>query len=137
MPITLKQYWKGRDVEFASELTDEIVANARETVRRANRLLERFLEAKPTAAVRTVNSGWRPKAVNKATANAAPNSKHLTAQAVDLSDDDEALDRWCQTSDGLAALEACELWMEHPDHTPRWCHVQTVPPASGKRVFRP
>jgi len=34
-------------------------------------------------------------------------------------------------------LEAIGLWLEHPESTPRWCHVQIVPPASGKRVFRP
>jgi len=36
MAITLKQYWKNRDVEYASELTPELRANATETVRRGS-----------------------------------------------------------------------------------------------------
>lgn len=137
MAITLKQYWKNRDVEYANELTPTIIANAKETVRRANLFLKRYHDATGATAPDGVNSGWRPPSVNAATKNAAKNSPHLTAQAVDLSDDLEAIDRWIASPEGLQALIDCDLYAEAPKATPRWAHLQTRAIASGKRVFNP
>lgn len=137
MAITLKQYWKNRDVEYANELTPTIMANAKETVRRANLFLKRYHDATGATAPDGVNSGWRPPSVNAATKNAAKNSPHLTAQAVDLSDDVEAIDRWIASPEGLQALVDCDLYAEAPKATPRWAHLQTRAIASGKRVFNP
>lgn len=135
--ITIEQFFMGRDKTYAKELTDEIKANAAETVRRANLLLERFYKANPQAHKRGVNSGWRPSAVNASTKNAAPKSHHMTGKALDIGDDDEMLDTWLMTTAGQKALEEIGLWMESPKATPRWAHVQTVPPRSGRRVFAP
>lgn len=135
--INLRQYWMGRDVTHAADLTPEIQANARDTVSRANLLLLDFEAANPGAAPRTVNSGWRPPSVNAGVPGAAVRSKHLTAQAVDLRDDDGELDRWLTTATGLNALIEHDLYAEHADATPRWCHLQTVAPRSGSRIFRP
>jgi len=129
--ITLTAYWKGRNVLNADELTDEITANAQVTVEKANELLARA----GRSDINTVNSGWRPRAVNDATANAASGSKHLTAQAVDLPDADRTLATWCV--DNLDVLAELGLHMEDPRWTPTWVHVQTVPPKSGKRVYIP
>lgn len=137
MLITLKDYYKNRDIQFAKQLTATIVANARLMVARTNALLARFYLANPQAARRTVNSGWRPPAVNRGVKDAAPRSHHLTARACDLSDDDEQLDKWLLTKSGQAALVEIGLWMEHPSATPRWCHIQIVAPPSGNRVFLP
>lgn len=119
----------GRQHSFAEELNDRLLANARDTVARANALLE---HAGIDAAV---TSGWRPNAINATIANASATSKHLSCQAIDLGDEDGALDAWCLAN--LKQLEALGLWLEHPDATPGWCHLQTVPPRSGNRVFRP
>lgn len=127
--ITLKDYWMGRDSTYADELTPEVVANATVTVYRASQLLYAFGEE------RAVTSGWRPKAVNTSTPGAALFSKHMTGQAVDLADPHGDLDEWCMSNPGL--LAALELWQEHPSATKGWCHVQIVPPKSGKRVFFP
>ena len=135
--ITLEQYWMGRDKAYAKDLTDDIRKNAALTVERANHLLMLFFTANPKAAPRAVNSGWRPAAVNAGIKNAATKSKHMTGQAVDLSDDDGKLDEWCMTPAGQKALADIGLWLEHPSATARWCHVQTVPPRSGNRVFHP
>jgi hypothetical protein len=135
--ITPWDFWKGRDRTFAEALTDEILENGRETIKRANALLADFYEVCPTAYTRGCNSGWRPPEVNAATRGAAKGSKHLSGQAIDLSDDDDALDRWLMTPAGRAALIAHELFLEHPSATPRWSHLQTVPPRSGNRVFFP
>ena len=135
--ITLADFYKGRDVAYASELTAEIQANASVTVNRVNDLLAAFYGSQSEGAYRTVNSGWRPPEVNAGTVGAARNSKHMTGVACDLSDDDEALDNWCLSVDGTAALVRVGLWQESPTATPRWCHVQIVAPLSGRRVFLP
>jgi hypothetical protein len=129
--LTEAKFWHGRDVLYVHELTKEIRANARETIRRVNLLLIRagFAERKGHDS----RSGWRPRAVNAATPNAAPLSKHLLALADDVEDNDKAVQQWCMVH--LDVLEELGLWMEHPRDTPTWCHLQTVPPKSGKRVF--
>jgi len=127
--LKLADYYMGRDRLFRAELTPELRANARETVRRVNRLLK---HAGLTAAV---SSGWRPAAVNATVPGAAPGSKHISCLAIDLEDPKGALDTWCMAN--LGALEDIGLWLEHPDATPGWCHLQTQPPRSGNRVFHP
>lgn len=127
--ITLNDYYMGRDAQYPQLLTDDLRTNAEETIRRANNLLTMF------GGDRSVNSGWRPPAVNASTPGAAPNSKHMTCQAIDLSDPDGDLDEWLY--DTQARLIDLQLWMEHPATTKGWCHVQIVPPKSGKLVFYP
>lgn len=128
--LTLADYFMGRDVVHADELDVTLRANALATVSRVNALLHLA-----GAAEATVNSGWRPYSINAAIPNASARSRHLTCQAIDLRDRDGILDAWClRNLDRLAELE---LWLEHPCATPGWCHVQTVPPKSGRRVFMP
>lgn len=135
--ILLEQYWMGRDRAYASELTDEIRQNAAETVRRTNLLIDRYQQATGDKRPRGVNSGWRPSAVNAATPKAAKKSKHMLGLALDIADASKTMKAWLMTAEGQRALIECELWMEHPDATPTWVHVQTVPPGSGKRVYMP
>ena len=127
--ITLDDYWMGREEKYKADMTMEILANAGETVLRANLLLDSFGET------RTVNSGWRPPSVNGATPGAALKSKHMTGQAIDLADPEGDLDQWCLENESV--LEELRLWQEHPAATKGWCHLQIVPPKSGRRVFYP
>ena len=127
--ITLPDYLMGREILNPGELTPEIMENAAETVRRANKLLTEFGEE------RKVSSGWRPAAINAATPGAALKSKHMTGQAIDLADPEGDLDEWCM--DHPEVLENIGLFQEHPSATKNWCHVQIVPPKSGKRIFYP
>lgn len=127
--ITLADYWMGRDAKYPQDLTIEILANAGELVLRVNRLLDHFGET------RSVNSGWRPPSVNGATPGAALKSKHMTGQAIDLADPDGDLDEWCLENESV--LATLLLWQEHPAATKGWCHLQMVPPKSGRRVFYP
>lgn len=60
-------------------------------------------------------------------------SQHRKANAVDIYDPDNVLDKWL-TDD---ILRRYDLYREHPDHTPGWVHLQRVPPRSGKRTFIP
>jgi len=127
--ITLTQYYMGRDQVYGHLLTQELRYHAMETVEKVNQLLLAFGED------RKVNSGWRPPAVNNNTPGAASKSRHMTCQACDLEDADGDLDDWCmEHQDELTKIG---LWMEHPAATKGWCHVQIIPPKSGRRVFYP
>ena len=127
--ISIADYFMGREVKYGHELTDDLRWNASSTVDRVNQLLEAFGED------REITSGWRPAEINGNVIGAAKKSKHMTCQACDISDPNGTLDAWCM--DNLEALERIGLWLEHPDSTPVWTHVQIVPPGSGRRVFRP
>lgn len=127
MTISWDDFFKGRDEKYSGELTKEIIDNALATIAKADALLKRFGED------RSCNSGWRPKAVNEATSNAASKSKHLTGQAIDLHDPTGSLDEWINDD----ILEEFDLYREHPDSTSTWTHLQTVPPKSGHRTYKP
>lgn len=129
--ITLQAFYKGRDIQNREELTDEIRENAVDVVGRVNDLLQRA----NLKSISAVSSGWRPKGVNDATANAAKGSKHLTGQAVDIADPDRTLAGWC--ADNTDVLDDVGLWIESPQYTPTWVHFQSVPPKSGRRIFIP
>jgi uncharacterized protein YcbK (DUF882 family) len=134
--ITLEGFYMGRDATHASELTDEIRSNALVTVERSNKLLALYIAATGDERPRRVNSGWRPAAVN-AVIGGARKSHHMMGRAIDIADASKALKRWLMTEAGQAALVSVGLWMEHPDATPSWVHLQITPPRSGRRVFQP
>lgn len=133
--ITLTDFWMGRDRQYPDELTDEIRSNAAETVARANLLLSSYRALTKDDEIRKVNSGWRPIGINAATPGAAPRSKHMLGQAIDISDPEGDLDEWAMDHPDI--LQSIGLWQEHPSATKSWAHFQIVPPRSGKRVFYP
>lgn len=113
--------------------TPEVEANALQLLAKVNALLAEIpLEE---AKAPRVNSGWRPASYNANVPGAAPKSKHITGQAIDLADPEGALDDWCMNN--LATLERAGLWLENPLATKSWCHLQSAPPRSGNRVFIP
>jgi len=65
----------------------------------------------------------------------APQSSHKEGLAVDRYDPDNAIDAWCMAN--LDRLEACGIYIEHPDATSHWSHWTTKAPKSGRRVFYP
>jgi hypothetical protein len=127
--ITLHDFLMGRDQAYPADYTPQIAANAGHTVDQVNALLE------AAGFDGHVNSGWRPPALNAATRGAARRSKHMQGLACDLHDADGRIDLWCL--DHPEVLERIGLWQESPASTPGWCHLQTVAPASGHRVFTP
>ena len=66
--LKLADYYMGRDKLHRSELSREIRANARETLRRVNGLLRR------AGLMRKVTSGWRPATINATVPGAARGS---------------------------------------------------------------
>lgn len=109
-------------------LSKEIVASAIDLADRVTRLLTQY-GSRPG-----VSSGFRTASAN-AGAGGARRSSHMSGQAVDLIDPDGKLDAWCMAN--LKLLERAGLYLEHPDSTKTWCHLQTRRPGSGNRVFRP
>jgi len=75
------------------------------------------------------------------TRTGAPRSSHRAALAVDAYDPKDRLDTWLDTFEGPngtnTKLESHGLYREHPSATPRWCHLSTQAPASGKRTYYP
>ena len=130
--ITLEDYF-GR-VSHIEEPNDQVVANATDLLGRVNDLFDEcaFIEA---AMKPELNSGWRPAAYNASVPGAAVKSKHISGQAVDAADPDGELDEYLFAHQDLLAKHG--LWMEHPAATKGWCHLQSVPPRSGNRVFYP
>lgn len=112
----------GREAEFP--LTEEYEANLGRLLQAVNSLRE--LYGKPMM----VSSGYRPGRFNTA-AGGAKNSAHLSCEAVDFKDADGALKEFCTPE----ILEKVGLYMEAPDSTPTWCHLQIRP--TKNRVFKP
>lgn len=147
--MTVDDYFTGpdgvrRDQVYSSELTHEILSNAQITVDRWNLLLSHFYQENASAKKRWVHSGWRPKAVNDVTAGAAPNSSHLTGEALDGSDEDRMLARWILENEEQAKklgspshAAQIGLWFEDFRTTIDWVHGQCIPPHSLHRIYIP
>ena len=61
------------------------------------------------------------------------NSQHCILRAVDFRDPTGSLDAWCARN--VDILAQAGLWLEHPDYTPGWCHLDMKP--RKNRVFLP
>jgi hypothetical protein len=130
--IALEDYF-GR-VSHIEEPSEEVKANAADLLDRVNSMLSECPQIEPVTEAK-VNSGWRPASYNATVPNAAPRSKHITGQAIDLADPEGELDEFL--FDNPQILAAHGLYQEHPLATKGWCHVQSVAPRSGNRVFYP
>lgn len=138
--ITLSDYFMGRDKVYKKELTDELIKNAGVMIEKANSLISILSENNITFQLNPktgtmVSSGWRPAAVNARTKNAAPKSKHMLCQAVDIYDPDGEIDEWLVNNEPV--LRAVGIHIEHPSATKGWTHWQCVPPKSGRFIFYP
>lgn len=139
--IIQSDYLMGRDKHYPDELTVEVTDNIAELLGRVNLLLSWAYKDGVRPALDKVTgthiaSGWRPIAINDATANAASHSKHTTGQGIDLRDNGTRdLAQWCL--DNAEDLAEVGIWMERPQWTPTWVHWQTVPPGSRRRFYVP
>lgn len=98
---------------------------------RVNALLDEFGEPLE------LRSGHRTRAKSLALIaagyRAAVGGNHEKSLAIDIADPHDHLDAWLNDQ----RLESYGLWREHPADTISWVHVQTVPPKSGARTFKP
>lgn len=151
MPISLLDYLKGLPI---NELPISHQQNAVDLLKKVNNLLQ-------VGGVQglVVTSGYRTQAdhlriyskrilENKEWNLTHPNdlrhdhfgipmkSRHLSGQAVDIGGAKiKELQAWCLANE--AKLAEIGLWMEDFATTKNWIHFQSVPPASGKRWFKP
>ena len=131
--LTIVDFLMGRDK--ASPITPEMKADAEDLLEKVNLLLLDFYRIFPDAPVRVITSGYRPAAINAATAGAAKKSKHMICQAVDLSDSDKLLAKYLTLFP--EKLIEFDLYIEDPAYTKNWTHLQLCPPKSKKRKFIP
>lgn len=121
---------KDRRLEFPSEFTPEILANAKKLLAQVNALLKELGIKKGD-----VTSGWRPAAINSQTQNAAKKSYHMLGLAVDLLDNkNQDLANLVGSRPDL--LKKYNLWLEDPKSTKgkntNWVHLDI-----GVRADRP
>ncbi len=130
MKITLDQYF----APYPELRTPEFEASATLLLTRVDKLLSAYPGVLKKAPV-TKNyiegplGGVRP--LNTTTGSVM--SSHKKAQAVDVYDPDNKLDKWLTD----AILAEYDLYREHPNYTDTWCHLTTRCPGSHKRTFIP
>lgn len=127
--ITKDEMLKGRDLQYPDQYTQQISDNIDKFLSIFNQV--RAAYGKPM----TVNSGWRPPAINEATSNAAKGSNHLWGLAADIADPDGSLWKWVLFN--LDLMQKLGLYMEDKRYTPTWVHFQCVKPGSGHRIYIP
>lgn len=110
------------------ELTANVIKNAKILLDKVNLLLEK-LDVKEDIKI---SSGFRPSYINKLVPNSAKKSAHMTGEALDLALMSDKI-----KTIPLELLKECDLYLEHPDFTKTWRHLQTRRTASGNRVFKP
>lgn len=126
--ISLNTYLMGRHLKWPNEYNEQIEQNAQGLLVYINDLLNQLdLDVE-------MSSGFRPPSFNKTVKGAARKSRHQTGQAIDLRDPKGELAKLL-TTDGI--LEEFNLYMEDPKFTKGWVHLQSIPPGSGKRIFKP
>jgi len=122
--ITPEEYLMGRDKEFPLDMLQ--AQNMANLLARVNWLLGKLnIQAK-------VSSGYRPSAINRKIGGAKM-STHTVCAGIDLHDKDRSLADLLR--DNLDLLEECGLWLEHPDHTLSWVHLDTK--QRKNRIFIP
>lgn len=159
-------YWNGPDAEdrrikYAKDFKPEFQANGENLMSRFRNVVTYVCGQFGFELPERWSSGWRPPAVNEATANAAKGaSTHLTAEGGDWTDTIDGALAWALFKDPHP-LQVHGLYIEHPVATVvrswelayqkwkkasfkgdcpapmPWCHAQTRQPASGNRVYWP
>lgn len=129
MSISKSELTMGRETTYKSDYTREVSSNLDVLCNKINVI--RTAYGKPM----TVASGWRPRALNDLTANAAKNSKHITGLAVDIVDKDGQLWNWCMNN--LQLISMLGLYLEDKRYTANWVHFGIGAPSSLKRIFKP
>lgn len=109
--------------------SQKIRENAAETSRRVSALIEDFLKS-------CVSSGYRTPDANRMTGGARL-SNHMMGTAVDIFSLGHWLKKDFLENGDNSLLVKHDLYLEDPDYTPTWTHLQITPPRSGKRVFIP
>ena len=122
--ITVKEYLMGRDKNYPLDMLQAY--NMADLLVRVNCLFK-TLGVSPR-----VSSGYRPSAINK-TIGGAKMSTHTICKGIDLIDPDKELATLIKAN--LKLLEEYGLWLENPDFTKNWVHLDTK--ERKNRIFNP
>lgn len=134
--LTVEHYF-GKFTELAKD--EELFANATGLLRNVNMLLSAYVSHRgsdmpinPSTGniiSGSLYGGIRPLDCPQGAAK----SSHKKGLAVDIYDPKNELDAWLND----ITLLKFNLYREHPDSTPHWCHLTINSPASGHRTFKP
>lgn len=114
--------------EQSEECTTSVRVNAADTSERTSKLLDHL------GFTRKVTSGFRTRASNQK-ASGAKMSNHMRGCAVDIEDADGKLAQAILAD--TSVLNTFDMYMECPQYTKGWVHLQIAPPLSRKRIFNP
>lgn len=122
--ITIDEYLMGRDTDHPLDML--MCRNMANLLSRINHLIA-SLNWNPR-----VTSGYRPSAINK-TIGGAKMSTHTVCAGIDLADPDGKFGDFLRKNPLI--LEKYDLYLEHPDYTKGWIHLDTR--KRKNRIFIP
>jgi len=122
--ITVQEYLMNRDKNYPLDMLQAY--NMADLLVRVNCLFK-TLGVSPR-----VSSGYRPSVINK-TIGGAKMSTHTVCKGIDLHDPDKELAKLVKANSKL--LEEYGLWLENPDYTKNWLHLDTK--QRQNRIFNP
>jgi uncharacterized protein YcbK (DUF882 family) len=128
MKFTVKELLKAGSRVWAEKDVDVITLRNLEDLCRKINALGYKPPMRATSCLRSIKDQQR---INPS----AMGSSHLYGCAVDIADTDGKLKAWCKAN--INKLEKCGLWMESPEATKSWCHLQSYAPRSMSRIFNP
>lgn len=134
--ITLSELLKGKC--SLSELDEATKKNLYELLDKINKVRDRYgYPMIVTSGYRTIEHHleiYKKKGITDKS-KIPMKSNHLTGCAVDISDPNGKLQKWCLNN--VEVLESVGLWCESFIFTRGWVHFQLNPPVSGRRFFMP
>lgn len=131
MSISKSEILMGRDKTHLLEYTQEVSNNIDKLLIAINKF--RAAYGKPMS----VSSGWRPASINTSVGGASK-SNHVLGLACDFKDPDGAIDAFAVECDKNGKLKEWGLWLEHPDSTKGWCHLDIKNRGDRKsNIFKP
>lgn len=147
--ITVQQYFAQKENHV--ERTPEMDTNASNLLERVNALVEEAIdigafdeEIDPDtgSTISGSRGGDGDGGFRLSTSKTGgPKSAHRKARGVDKYDPHDNLDKWLdlyEEKDGKnSKLKQYGLYREAPHATPGWCHLQDIPPGSGRQTFNP
>ena len=122
--ITVTDYLMGRDRQDPLDMLQ--TRNMAELLSRVNHLMA-SLGFDPK-----LSSGYRPSRINKSVGGAKM-STHTMCAGIDLLDPENKIGKFLKKN--FLILEKYDLYLENPDHTPGWLHLDIK--QRKNRVFNP
>lgn len=128
MRFTIEELLKAGSTKWDINKVDIVIKRNLEDLCRKINALGYQPPMRATSCLRSIES---QKKINPS----AMGSSHLYGCAVDIADPKGELKKWLETR--VATLMNCGLWLENPEKTNGWIHLQSYAPRSMSRIFNP